>query len=91
MAVQKRETNDYRSMSPEKAMASLESRAGGLSEAEAADRIRSFGFNEIKEVKKNPVLRFLKRYWGPMPWLLEFAMVLTFIVRHYTEGTMIFA
>jgi len=31
------------------------------------------------------------RYWGPMPWLLELAMVLSFILRHYLEGIIIFA
>jgi H+-transporting ATPase len=62
----------------------------GLSEAEAAERLRRFGPNEIKERKRDPVLVFLKRYWGPMPWLLEFAMVLTVLLGHNTESILIF-
>ncbi len=43
-----------------------------------------------RKKRKTNFSSFLKRYWGPMPWLLEFAMVLTFILRHYTEGILIF-
>ena len=91
MDFQKKATNDYKGMSSEDVASSLGSGKKGLTEAEASDRISRFGPNEIREEKKNPVRQFLKRYWGPMPWLLEFAMVLTFFVRHYTEGALIFA
>jgi H+-transporting ATPase len=77
-------------MAPEKAMEILNSGLDGLSEAEAAERLRRFGPNEIKERKRDPVLVFLKRYWGPMPWLLEFAMVLTVLLGHNTESILIF-
>jgi H+-transporting ATPase len=91
MGLQKKATNDYRAMSTEDVASFLKSGTGGLSETEAAERLKQFGPNEIREQKKNPVMQFLKRYWGPMPWLLEFAMVLTFCVKHYTEGIIIFA
>lgn len=90
MDLQTRATNEYRGMAPEKAMEILNSGLDGLSEAEAAERLRRFGPNEIKERKKDPVLVFLKRYWGPMPWLLEFAMVLTVLLGHNTESILIF-
>lgn len=90
MDLQKKATNDYKGMSLEDVESVLNSGNGGLSEKEAADRINRFGPNEIQEKKKNPVKQFLKRYWGPMPWLLEFAMVLTIFIKHYTEGIIIF-
>lgn len=83
-------TSEYNNMSSEEIIKSLETTEEGLSEKEAEARVNEIGYNEIKEVKKNPILRFLKRYWGPMPWLLEFAMVLTLILGHYTEGIIIF-
>ena len=42
------------------------------------------------EKEKNPVLEFLSRYWGPMPWLLELAMALSYILGHYVELVIIF-
>ncbi len=90
MDLKKKATNDYKGMSLEDVASVLNSGKNGLSEKEAADRISRFGPNEIQEKKKNPVKQFLKRYWGPMPWLLEFAMVLTIFIKHYTEGIIIF-
>lgn len=31
----------------------------------------------------------MHRYWGPMPWLLEFAMILSFALNHILEGFII--
>lgn len=90
MDAQTKAKNGHRAVSPDEMTASLNSSMAGLTEAEASNRIRRFGPNEIEEAKKNPVFRFLKRYWGPMPWLLEFAMALTVLLGHYTEGALIF-
>ena len=90
MEMQVQKTNEYKQKPLREVTAALGCSTDGLSEAEAAERLKSFGPNEIPEKKKNLLLKFLKRYWGPMPWLLEFAMVLTFILRHYTEGILIF-
>lgn len=90
MKLQVRKTDEYLSMTQQQVAAALQCTRRGLSEEEAAGRLRSFGPNEIPETKKNPVMQFLKRYWGPMPWLLEFAMILTFILGHDSEGVIIF-
>jgi len=31
----------------------------------------------------------MHRYWGPMPWLLEFVMILSFALNHILEGFII--
>ena len=63
----------------------------GLKDSEARDRIGLFGYNEVVEEKKNPVVELLLRYWGPMPWLLELAIVLSIVLKHYLEAGIIFA
>ena len=83
--------SDYKPMSTEEIFANLETEARGLTSKAADDRIRQFGYNEIQEAKRNPILEFLKRYWGPMPWLLEIAILLTLVLAHYTESVIIFA
>lgn len=62
----------------------------GLSDSEAKKRLEVFGYNEVVEKKRNPIVDFLLRFWGPMPWLLELAAVLSFLLEHYLEGTLIF-
>jgi H+-transporting ATPase len=67
----------------------LEQRLGfseaGLTNAEVQGRQAEYGYNEITEKKKNPVIKFLSYYWGPIPWMIEAAIVLSAIVRHWVE------
>jgi H+-transporting ATPase len=85
-----RNTSEYKKISLEETLTFLETTSDGLTESEAEKRFAIFGYNEITEKKKNPLLEFLSRYWGPMPWLLELAMALSIILRHYLEGIIIF-
>ena len=61
----------------------------GLTSEEAARRLAEVGPNEVAERRRNPVLAFLRRYWGPMPWLLELAAVLALVLGHVTEALVI--
>ena len=85
-----RDTSEYKKMSPEEVLGHLETTEDGLRTKEAGSRLQQFGYNEIQEIRRNPVLEFLKRYWGPMPWLLEISIVLTLVLKHYTESIIIF-
>ena len=69
----------------------MQSSSDGLTEAEAQQRLLKFGFNEVSEKRQNSILAFLKRYWGPMPWLLEVAIILSVVLKHYLEAGIIFA
>ncbi len=91
MALGVKKTSDYKSLSVKESLSILETSEEGLSESDALKRIDILGYNEIVEKKRSPFLDFLLRYWGPMPWLLEVAMGLSFILRHYLEGIIIFA
>ncbi|MHB8104478.1 MAG: plasma-membrane proton-efflux P-type ATPase [Dehalococcoidales bacterium] len=84
-------TSEYKKLSVAETLKFLQSSADGLSEAEIQQRLQIFGFNEVAEKRKNPVLVFLLRYWGPMPWLLELAIVLSVVLKHYLEAGIIFA
>ena len=86
-----RNTSEFKGISLEETFRLLETNADGLSDSEASDRLQKLGYNEIAENKRNPVFEFLLRYWGPMPWLLELAMGLSFALGHKLEGIIIFA
>ena len=90
MDLRVRNTSEYKKISIEESLNILDTSKDGLAEAEVGKRLEIFGFNEIVEKKKNPFLDFLLRYWGPMPWLLELAMGLSFALSHYIEGIIIF-
>ena len=90
MSLGVRNTSEYKKISIEESLKILETSKDGLAESGVGKRLEIFGYNEIVEKKKNPFLDFLLRYWGPMPWLLELAMGLSFILRHNLEGIIIF-
>lgn len=81
---------DYKRLSIEETLKALDTSLNGLSEEEVRRRIEKYGYNEVKEGKKNPVLEFLSRYWGPMPWSLELAIVLSVLISHVIEAIIIF-
>jgi H+-transporting ATPase len=57
----------------------------GLSQAEAQKRLTQYGPNEIKEKKDNLFLKFLSYFWGPIPWMIEGAVILSGVVRHWLD------
>lgn len=70
-------------------MTSNSTSISGLSAQEAAHLLAEFGPNSIPEGKKHPWLDFLKRLWGPVPWMLELAVVLELLLGKYDEAVVI--
>jgi H+-transporting ATPase len=71
----------------------LETRLGvteeGLSGADAAKRLQQYGHNELVEKTESPLLRFLSYFWGPIPWMIEAAAVLSLFVKDWTDFVII--
>ena len=82
----KAKTNDdLKSLPMPELQAKLGSSADGLSQAEARKRLTQYGPNEIEEKKTNPFLKFLTYFWGPIPWMIEVAVILSGVVRHWPD------
>jgi H+-transporting ATPase len=63
----------------------LGSSPDGLSQDEAKKRLAQYGPNEITEKKTNPFLKFLSYFWGPIPWMIEAAVILSGVVQHWMD------
>jgi H+-transporting ATPase len=63
----------------------LDSSPKGLSSSEAETRLTQYGPNALEEEKVNPVLKFLSYFWGPIPWMIEIAAILSAVVRHIED------
>ena len=57
----------------------------GLPRAEAAARLKKHGYNEVTEQKKRPILKFLRKFWGVSAWMLELIMVLSAVLKKYSD------
>ena len=77
--------DDLKSLPMPEVEKKLGSSPDGLSQAEAQKRLAQYGPNEIEEKKTNPFLKFLTYFWGPIPWMIEAAVILSGVVRHWPE------
>jgi H+-transporting ATPase len=70
-------------------MPELEKKLGsspdGLTQAEAQKRLTQYGPNELTEKKTNLFLKFLSYFWGPIPWMIEIAVILSGVVQHWPD------
>ena len=81
--------DDLKSLPIAELQAKLGSSPDGLSQAEAEKRLTQYGPNEIEEKKTNPFLKFLTYFWGPIPWMIEAAVILSAVARHWPDFAII--
>ncbi|MGA7954331.1 MAG: plasma-membrane proton-efflux P-type ATPase [Gloeobacterales cyanobacterium] len=77
--------DDLKSLPMPELQAKLGSSPDGLTQAEAQKRLTQYGPNEIAEKKTNPFLKFLTYFWGPIPWMIEVAVILSGVVGHWPD------
>ena len=63
----------------------------GLSSSEAAKRLQQYGANEIAEKKRSPLLVFLRYFWGPIPWMIVAAAVISAVLQNWDDLVIISA
>ena len=63
--------------------------ASGLSNAEAAERLSHYGPNELVETKISVWRQLAGYFWGPIPWMIETAAVLSLILRDWSDFSII--
>ena len=60
-------------------------RTRGLSSAEAARRLAEVGPNALPQQRVSALRTFVGYFWGPIPWMIEIAAVLSAAVRHWSD------
>ena len=57
----------------------------GLSSSEAEKRRQQYGPNEIQEKKANPLKKFLGYFWGPIPFMIEAAVIMSAAIQRWPD------
>ncbi len=63
----------------------------GLTTAAAQARLAQFGPNAVREETPHPWRQFARRFWAPIPWLLEAAVILQLFLGERVEAEVIAA
>ncbi len=61
----------------------------GLTQDEVSERLKKFGYNEIKEKEESWFHRLFRRFWGPIPWMIEIAAILSAVAKRWEDFTVI--
>jgi H+-transporting ATPase len=77
--------DEAKQQTPEELFTALASSPKGLSQAEAEARLAQYGPNALEEEKTHPLLKFLSYFWGPIPWMIEVAAILSALVEHWGD------
>ena len=59
--------------------------AQGLSATEAGARLQRYGYNQVEEKEEPLWHRVFRRFWGPIPWMIEAAAILSALVRKWED------
>src|ERR1700734_4178562 len=62
---------------------------GGLTTQEALHRLEKFGPNATPDTTARPLRRALGKFWAPVPWMLEAAIVLQVVLGDYFEAALV--
>ncbi len=63
--------------------------AAGLNSSDARERLQRFGVNAMPDTTQHPWRRALEKFWAPVPWMLEAAIVLELALSKYVEAAVI--
>jgi len=61
----------------------------GLTSQEARARLDKFGPNSMPHMGVHPLRMALAKFWAPVPWMLEAAVLLELLLGKYVEGSII--
>jgi H+-transporting ATPase len=78
-------TEDAKKLSVDRILDSLSAKKAGLNSSEAKERLSKYGSNEITERKVSPLKKFLRYFWGPIPWMIEAAAVMSAVIMHWPD------
>ncbi len=76
---------DAHKQSVEDLFKTLNGSADGLKSTDAQERLEEYGANSFQDKKQSAILKFLRYFWGPIPWMIEVAATLSAVIKHWPD------
>jgi H+-transporting ATPase len=81
-----KKTDDYGRQPIAESLKQLEVAADkGLTSTQVRERLARYGYNEIQEREEPLWHRVFRRFWGPIPWMIEAAAILSAVVQKWED------
>jgi H+-transporting ATPase len=77
--------DEIKKSSVEDLFSSLSTGKTGINSHEAKNRLEEYGHNEIEEKKINPFRKLLGYFYGPIPFMIEAAAIISAIISHWED------
>jgi H+-transporting ATPase len=78
-----------KTLSNEEVLKRLGVTESGLSDEEATERLAQYGPNALVEHRVSLLNKFLSYFWGPIPWMIESAAILSAMVQQWADFSII--
>jgi H+-transporting ATPase len=82
-------TEEAKKANIDELLSKLSADKSGISSSEAEKRLVQYGPNEIPEKKVNPLKKFLSYFWGPIPWMIEAAVIMSAAIQRWPDFAII--
>lgn len=79
------DTDSYSQQTVAETLDAFRVKPEGLTHTEAGKRLEQFGYNEIEEKEEPLWHRLSRRFWGPIPWMIETAAILSALVQKWED------
>lgn len=89
--LQSSELKSLEKASIEETETALQSTPQGLTDDEAGQRLQEFGHNALEEEETNLWKEVFRYFWGPIPWMIEIAAILSAVNSDWKSFGVIFA
>jgi H+-transporting ATPase len=83
------DTSELEKLSLDEVYKKLETSPQGLSAAEAENRLTQYGRNELEDKQVSNLQKFLRYFWGPIPFMIEAAAALSAMIGHWSDFSII--
>lgn len=85
MKDKEKNNENFKSTSMNAVFKRLDSSKNGLTSTEAENRLKKYGVNSIAEKKINPIIKFLSYFWGPIPWMIISALIISAVIGNWED------
>lgn len=83
--------NEIKNLPIKELFEKLSSDRNGLDDSLINQKLEKYGYNEILDKEVNPLVKLFGYFWGPIPWMIEVAALLSAVINHWEDFWIIIA